>query len=79
MRRGAETGRPGTCPTLLAWGTHDPVLPWHLDGRSARAALPHAQIVTFPGAGHQPFIERPGEFLTRTAPFLSGLRTAVIG
>lgn len=65
------------CPTLLAWGTHDPVLPWQLDGRSARAALPHAQIVTFPGAGHQPFIERPDEFLTRTAPFLSGLRTAM--
>lgn len=65
------------CPTLLAWGTHDPVIPWQLDGRRARAVLPHAQTVTFPGAGHQPFLERPDEFLARTAPFLAGLRTAV--
>lgn len=65
------------CPTLLAWGTRDPILPWRLDGRRARAALPNAQVVTFAGAGHQPFIERPGEFLDRTAPFLTGLRTAM--
>ncbi len=65
------------CPTLLAWGTRDPILPWQLDGRRARAALPHAPIVTFGGAGHQPFIERPGEFLSRTQPFLERLRTAV--
>lgn len=64
------------CPILLAWGTQDPVLPWHLDGRRARAALPEAEVVTFPGAGHQPFIERPAEFLDRTAPFLARLRTA---
>lgn len=66
-----------SCPTLLAWGTHDPVLPWQLDGRRARAAVPHAQTITFHGAGHQPFIERPDEFLAGTAPFLAGLRTAV--
>jgi pimeloyl-ACP methyl ester carboxylesterase len=65
------------CPTLLAWGTHDPVLPWRLDGRRARSALPGAQTVTFPGAGHQPFIERPDEFLARTTPFLSALHTAM--
>ena len=65
------------CPVLLVWGTRDPVLPWQVDGRRARAALPHAQTVTFPGAGHQPFIERPDEFLVRTAPFLTELRTSV--
>lgn len=64
------------CPTLLAWGTRDPILPWRLDGRRARAALPNAETVTFAGAGHQPFIERPGEFLERTAPFLASLRSA---
>lgn len=64
------------CPTLLGWGTRDPILPWLIDGRRARAALPHAEVVTFDGAGHQPFIERPAEFLDRTAPFLSRLRTA---
>lgn len=65
------------CPTLLAWGTRDPILPWQLDGRRARAALPNARAVTFAGAGHQPFIERPDEFLERTSPFLAGLRTAM--
>jgi len=64
------------CPALLCWGTQDPVLPWHVDGRRARAALPDAEIVTFDGAGHQPFIERPEEFLSRTASFMSRLRTA---
>ena len=59
------------CPTLLAWGTRDPILPWRVDGRRARAALPAAEVVTFPGAGHQPFIERPEEFLDDTAAFLS--------
>ena len=64
------------CPVLLAWGTRDPILPWRIDGRRARAALTDAEIVTFEGAGHQPFIERPEEFLDRTASFLSRLRTA---
>ncbi len=64
------------CPTLLGWGTRDPILPWPIDGRRARKALPEAEVVTFAGAGHQPFIERPDEFLDRTAPFLSRLRTA---
>ena len=66
------------CPTLLAWGTHDPVLPWLLDGRRARAALPEAELVTFGGAGHQPFIERPSEFLDATAPFLARLRATAL-
>lgn len=65
------------CPTLLAWGTRDPILPWQLDGRRARAALPEADVVTFAGTGHQPFIERPDDFLERTAPFLAALRTAM--
>jgi pimeloyl-ACP methyl ester carboxylesterase len=64
------------CPVLLAWGTRDPILPWRIDGRRARAALTDAEIVTFAGAGHQPFLERPDEFLDRTASFLSRLRTA---
>ncbi|MEX0581762.1 MAG: alpha/beta hydrolase [Mycobacterium sp.] len=64
------------CPVLLCWGTRDPILPWRIDGRRARAALPEAEIVTFDGAGHQPFIERPGEFLDRTASFMSRLRVA---
>ena len=66
------------CPTLLAWGTRDPVLPWRIDGRRARAVLPNADVVTFTGAGHQPFIERPSEFLDATAPFLARLRATAL-
>lgn len=64
------------CPALLCWGTRDPILPWRIDGRRARTALPDAEVVTFEGAGHQPFIERPEEFLDRTRSFLSRLRAA---
>lgn len=64
------------CPTLLCWGTRDPILPWRIDGRRARAALPDAEVVTFDGAGHQPFIERPDEFLDRTSSFMSRLKAA---
>ena len=64
------------CPTLLGWGTRDPILPWLIDGRRARKALPEAEVVSFGGAGHQPFIERADEFMDRTASFLSRLRTA---
>lgn len=66
------------CPVLLAWGTRDPVLPWQIDGRRALAAMPDAEVVTFPGAGHQPFVERPGEFLDGTAPFLARIRSAAL-
>ncbi|MFM8598341.1 MAG: alpha/beta fold hydrolase [Mycobacterium sp.] len=64
------------CPVLLAWGTRDPILPWRIDGRRARAALTDAEVVTFDGAGHQPFLERPDEFLDRTGSFLARLRVA---
>ncbi len=64
------------CPVLLAWGTRDPILPWRIDGRRARAALPDAEIITFDGAGHQPFIERPEEFLDGTMPFLARIHEA---
>jgi len=64
------------CPVLLTWGTRDPILPWRIDGRRARAALTDAEVVTFDGAGHQPFLERPDEFLDRTGSFLARLRVA---
>ena len=59
-------------PTLLAWGTQDPVLPWATDGRRARRALPRATVATFP-CGHQPFAELPEAFLGALVPFLGTL------
>ncbi|HEY5108090.1 MAG TPA: alpha/beta hydrolase [Acidimicrobiales bacterium] len=59
-----------TAPTLLVWGTQDPVLPWAVDGRRARRALPGAEVATL-RCGHQPFIERPEEFLAVVDRFLA--------
>jgi pimeloyl-ACP methyl ester carboxylesterase len=64
-----------TVPTLLVWGTRDPVLPWLVDGRRARRALPHAQVVTFP-CGHQAFAEMPDEFVEAMMPFLHTIAAA---
>jgi pimeloyl-ACP methyl ester carboxylesterase len=57
-------------PTLLVWGRRDPVLPWLVDGRRARRALPHAEVVTL-ACGHQAFAEMPDDFLAAVEPFLS--------
>ena len=48
------------CPILLAWGRTIRSCPGtSTGGAPAERFLPQAQTVTFPGAGHQPFIERP--------------------
>ncbi|MGI9197393.1 MAG: alpha/beta fold hydrolase, partial [Candidatus Nanopelagicales bacterium] len=57
-------------PTLLVWGTRDPVLPWLIAGRRAAKALPGATVVTMP-CGHQPYIEMPDEFLAVLGEFLA--------
>jgi pimeloyl-ACP methyl ester carboxylesterase len=45
-------------PTLLIWGSADPLMEppvrWTL-----RRALPHAKVVIYPGLGHNPFWEDP--------------------
>lgn len=67
-------GRSGTerltVPTLLVWGTRDPVLPWLIDGRRAAKALLGATVVTMP-CGHQPHIEMPDEFVNLLEEFLT--------
>ncbi|MBU6244368.1 MAG: alpha/beta hydrolase [Actinomycetales bacterium] len=65
-RRGIEAL---TVPTLLIWGTRDPVLPWAVDGRRAARALSGSRVVTLP-CGHQAFLETPAEFLREVRAFL---------
>lgn len=57
-------------PTLLVWGRRDPILPWPIDGRRARARLRNADVVTF-ACGHQPYAELPQEFLAALTAFLN--------
>lgn len=60
-------------PTLLLWGTLDPVLPIFLDGRAARAAMPAAHWCPLE-TGHAPHAENPTAFLAAVQPFLAGIR-----
>lgn len=63
-----------TVPTLLIWGTRDPVLPWLIDGRRAAKAIPGATVATLP-CGHQAFLEMPTEFLDVVDSFLDEAAT----
>lgn len=47
-----------TSPTLLIWGSKDPIMDEPLRA-SLRAALPNAQVKVFEGLGHAPFWEQP--------------------
>jgi pimeloyl-ACP methyl ester carboxylesterase len=49
-------------PTLVVWGTRDPILPWMIDGRRATRAFRNAEVVKF-RCGHQAFAESPIQFI----------------
>jgi pimeloyl-ACP methyl ester carboxylesterase len=47
-----------TAPTLLIWGSKDPIMEEPVR-QSLRKALPHAKVKIFDGLGHNPFWEDP--------------------
>lgn len=47
-----------TAPTLLIWGSKDPLMEEPVR-KSLRDALPHAEVRVFEGLGHNPFWEDP--------------------
>jgi pimeloyl-ACP methyl ester carboxylesterase len=49
-----------TAPTLLIWGSKDPLMEEEVRA-SLREALPHAEVKVFPGLGHNPFWEQPAQ------------------
>ncbi|MEU5432142.1 alpha/beta fold hydrolase [Streptomyces sp. NPDC020719] len=57
-----------TAPTLLCWGTRDPLV--GRDGRAARRAIAHAAWHPL-ATGHAPFAEAPEDFLRAVLPFLA--------
>jgi pimeloyl-ACP methyl ester carboxylesterase len=56
-------------PALVAWGLKDPYIPARFGGEYA-AALPHAELLELPDAGHWPWLDRP-DLIERVVEFLS--------
>jgi pimeloyl-ACP methyl ester carboxylesterase len=56
-------------PALVVWGMKDPYIPARF-AREYVSALPHAELVELPDAGHWPWLDRP-EVIDRVVGFLS--------
>jgi pimeloyl-ACP methyl ester carboxylesterase len=56
-------------PALVAWGMKDPYIPARF-GRAYADALPRAELLELPDAGHWPWLDRP-DLVDRVAGFLS--------
>jgi pimeloyl-ACP methyl ester carboxylesterase len=65
---GAQLGEL-TMPALVVWGTKDPYIPERF-GRDYAAALPNAELVEYPDAGHWGWLDRP-DMIDRVTAFLS--------
>ncbi len=57
-------------PTLIVWGAQDRLLPPAFAAAWQRA-IPGARLVTVPGAGHVPHVEKPGETAAAIADFIA--------
>jgi pimeloyl-ACP methyl ester carboxylesterase len=53
------------CPTLIAWRSHDRLLPFARSGITMLSALPGAELNILPGVGHVPMIDHAA-LLVRT-------------
>jgi pimeloyl-ACP methyl ester carboxylesterase len=56
-------------PALVVWGMEDPYVPGRFAGEYA-AALPNAELVELPDAGHWPWFDRP-DALERVVDFVN--------
>ena len=57
-------------PTLLVWGSHDPLFPI-ADARRAAAVLYDAELLVVEGAAHWPYLEAPETFNPALLGFLA--------
>jgi pimeloyl-ACP methyl ester carboxylesterase len=57
-------------PTLLVWGSKDPIMEEPMR-KSLRDALPNAQVKVFEGLGHNPFWENPAGVAQVISAFLA--------
>lgn len=56
-------------PTLIVWGTDDPVIPVS-HGRAAHDAVPNSRLVEIEGAGHWPQLDAPERFVEELTAFI---------
>ena len=59
-------------PTLVLWGASDRIVP-EAFGLAYSRAIPGAEMVVIPKAGHAPYIEQPGRFTAALRDFLGRL------
>ena len=59
-------------PTLVMWGTDDPLLPF-AGGKWYAAHLPNAKLAAYPGIGHLPMEEAADRSAADLAKFVDGL------
>ncbi len=64
-------------PTLLVWGSHDPLFPIE-DARRAAGALHDAELLVVEGAGHWPYLEAPETFNQALLAFLARSEEALV-
>jgi pimeloyl-ACP methyl ester carboxylesterase len=67
-----------TAPTLLVWGSADPIMEED-ERQSLREALPHAQVKVFQGLGHNPFWEDPQHCAEVINAFLTAAPSGAAG
>jgi pimeloyl-ACP methyl ester carboxylesterase len=56
-------------PTLIIWGTDDPVIPIS-HGRRAHEIVEHSRFVEIPGAGHWPMLDDPDTIVRELTAFM---------
>jgi pimeloyl-ACP methyl ester carboxylesterase len=56
-------------PTLIVWGSDDPVIPVH-HGRRAHEIVEHGRYVEISGAGHWPMLDDPDRIVTELTAFM---------
>ena len=64
-------------PTLLVWGSRDPLFPIE-DARRAARVLHDAELLVVEGSGHWPYLEAPETFNQALLGFLARSEKALI-